>query len=296
MIDAVLTSHPDALTCGTAKWSRLLAEKLGVPCEALTMWGCYRHPLVSIRMIELSEKFGRATSLFSRSYDLLLHDYRYWPEEIFLGASTIYAANPEIADLIRPYRPDVEVLWCPATVSGNSTRGTLDILTFGMAHKMGAAPFEKLKALLDQGPQDYTISLSTAIHDGQPWDDGFASAQGAMSALFGDRLRVLGFLADDGLARVARQSNAIALFFPAGVRQNNTSFWAALETGCPVITNLDALSPPELIHNVSVFDVHQMTAWPDAEQRKVMRAGAHKVLEVYSWDRLLKGLHAPVTA
>lgn len=295
MIDAVLTSHPDALTCGTAKWSRQLAERLGVPCDDLKHWGQYRHPLLSVRITEIAGNFTRHVPDF-KPYDLLLHDFHDWTEGLFLGATTIYAANPEIADQVRLWRPDVQVLWAPATVQGNPSRGPLDILTFGMAHKVGAQPFEQLKALLDAHPQDYTISLSTAIHDGRPWDDGFRSSHDAMSAVFGARLRSMGFLADDGLARAARQCHGIAQFFYPAVRQNNTSFWAALETGCPVITNLDALSPPELVHNVSVFDINQMTEWPDAEQRKVMRAGAQKVLAVYSWDRLVTTLKAPVHA
>ena len=84
----------------------------------------------------------------------------------------------------------------------------------------------------------------------------------------------------------------IALFYEPAVRANNTTLWAALEAGTPVITNLEADSPKELIHNRSVFDLAQLTQWPDASECREVRHGGREAAKVYSWDRLISALQA----
>jgi hypothetical protein len=84
----------------------------------------------------------------------------------------------------------------------------------------------------------------------------------------------------------------VALFYDPAVRANNTTLWAALDAGTPVITNLDAQSPPELIHHRSVFDLAQVTEWPEANHLREVRHGGRKAAEVYSWDRLIEKLQA----
>ena len=61
-------------------------------------------------------------------------------------------------------------------------------------------------------------------------------------------LYFLGNLSDVAVYNQLRESTFFAAFFDRGVRANNTSVAAAMETGAVVITNLDELSPPEYVH------------------------------------------------
>lgn len=275
MVDAVLSYHMNPLTCGVAKFSQQLAARLGVPFDSVAHGADYTHPLLSLKWSEM--RLGRTFDL-PRTYDVLWHD----------------AGDPHMTSLATHawFATDTG---CPATVRGDATRGTLNVLTYGMAHKCHVPGFERLKAALDRTGRDYTLSVSTAIHDGYSWATIFAENQILMRRMFGDHLRVLGFLADDALAKELREVQAVALFFDPAARANNTSLWAALEAGTPVITNLDHDSPQELQHGVSVFDLAHLTDWPDAAACRVVRAGGRKAADAYSWDRLIATLTAPVT-
>lgn len=293
MIDAIWSWHTNPLTCGVAKWNHALAKRLGVPCESLRT-GQATHPLISIKTREAPETWSLHLPLH-RSFDLFLHDMPNLQQLARVRASRLFAANHEIAEAVRPIRPDVIELWCPSTLNGNLRRGQITIWTFGMAHKVQLVHFATLKALLDQTPEaeDYTICQSVAIHEGTSWDDTFTETARAMRELFGeDHLRFLGFLADDALVKEMREAQAVALFYDPAVRANHTTVWAALELATPVITNLDQDSPPELAHDVSVFDIAQLDEWPQAGRRQDVRAGGRRATERYSWERLLPLLRA----
>jgi len=112
-----------------------------------------------------------------------------------------------------------------------------------MAHKLVLPHFVQLKEDLDRDHPDYTLSLSTAVHEGSPWDEALTQSVEAMRGIFGDHLRVLGFLADDALAKELQDCDAVAAFFVPAFRANNTSAWAALAAGKFLYTNLDQHSP-----------------------------------------------------
>lgn len=221
--DAVLSYHLNPLTCGVAKFNHQLAKRLGVPC--LPLDAPQRWALVSIKTSEIRGDW-RYEIPADRQFDLLLHDRP--TEQIALWPGRVFYADE---------------LGCPSTVQGNPHRGSYRVLTFGMAHKLVLPHFEKLKAQLDQEHPDYTISLSTAVHEGSPWDQAFEDSTTAMRAIFGDKLRVLGFLADDALVKELQECDAVAAYFTPALRANNTSAWAALEAGKPLYTNTDAHSP-----------------------------------------------------
>jgi hypothetical protein len=234
-VDAVLSYHMNPQTCGVAKFNHALAKRLGVPCLPIGM-EC-DHPLVSIKPEELSGWIG----VLSLSYDLFLHGYTSGP--LVTQADRVYAGNEDIAERLRVIRPDVITAFCPSTVEGNPDRGGYRVLTFGMSHKLVLPHFEQLKRDLERDHPDYTISLSTAVHEGNPWDEALTTSVEAMRGIFGDRLRVLGFLADDALARELQECDAVAAFFVPAFRANNTSAWAALAANKFLYTNLDAQSP-----------------------------------------------------
>lgn len=225
MIDAVLSYHLNPLTCGVAKFNHELARRLGVPC--LPMRTPATHPLISIKPSEMSSAFlGEPTA-----YDVLLHD------------RTLPPVDPLLSRARRVFYADD--VGCPATLSGNPTRGHYRVLVFGMSHKLLVPHFEQLKAQLDREQPDYTVELSTAVHEGSPWDDALTQSTEAMRAIFGDHLRVLGFLGDDALAKELQDVDAVAMFYQPALRANNTSYWAALEAGKTIYTNRDELSPKD---------------------------------------------------
>lgn len=274
VIDAVLSYHMNPATCGVAKFNHALAQRLCVPCLDLQNSES-EHPLVSIK----PEELGGGIPTFKRPYDLFLHGLPM--VGTYLGApERIYAANSVIANAIRHARPDVIEAWCPSTIQGNPTRGTINVLTFGMAHKIQTARYAKLKTLLDGTGEDYTVSVSTAIHEGSPWDETALVGE-RLRAIFGDRLRVLGYLADDGLARELVSASAVALFFEPALRANNTTFWAAMNARVPVLTNSDEHSP----NVIGYLNIDEVSRWPKFKDE--LWNTPFRDLGYYGWDRLV---------
>jgi hypothetical protein len=256
MIDAVLSYHMNPATCGVAKFNRMLAKRLGVPCDRHGRHREYSHPLISLKLSEM--KVDDSVCLFSqvaqrglRTFDVFLHDTHDHTTAWLQRPRRVYAADAAIAAEVRERRPDVISAFCPSTVEGNPTRGAYRVLAFGMAHKLALRHFENLKRELNRDHPDYTIELSTAVHEGNPWDQALTESTEAMRGIFGERLRVLGFLADDALARVLSEVDAVAAFYVPALRANNTTAWAALSAGKFLYTNLDEHSPELNPHKYS---------------------------------------------
>lgn len=226
MIDAVLSYHLNPQTCGVTKFNIRLAQALNIPHSALSQHDFrFRHPLVSIKYSETD-----GVGICDR-YDLLLHDRSLLKNApLYRCAESIFYADE---------------LGCPSTVDGDPTRGAYRVLTFGMAHKRLLPHYEALKVQLDAEHDDYTVEMSTAIHEGTPWDEGHQKSVADMRAIFGPRLRVLGFLGDDALAKELAEVDAVAVYFEPAFRANNTSAWAAIDAGKTLYTNRDEHSPKE---------------------------------------------------
>lgn len=231
MIDAVLSYHMNPLTCGVAKFNDELARRLGVPLMFIEDFPAVtrlRRPLLSVKWSEC--KVIRWTDIPWDTYDVFMHDH----------PRTIRAR--EIVDKARRvFRADQ--IGCPSLLRGTATRGAYRVLTFGMAHKLLMPHFEGLKTYLETYHPDYTIELSTAVHEGTPWDETLERSILRMRSCFGDKLRVLGFLGDDALVKELQDCDAVALFYAPALRRNNTTYWAAVEAGKHVFTNRDRLSP-----------------------------------------------------
>ncbi len=238
MIDAVISLHMNPLTCGVAKWNHALAKRLGVPCLAIgsVEADLTFHPLVSVKPSEGDWPQGY------KAFDLFLHGTPTIGTPLY-RPTRIYAANREIADAIRHCRPDVIEAFCPGTVEGDPTRGVYQVLAFGMSNKLQLPHFARLREQLEREHPQYTINLSTAVHEGTPWDGALTTAIDGMREIFGHKLRVLGFLGDDALARELHNCDAVAVFFSPALRANNTSAWAAVAAGKKLYTNTDDQSP-----------------------------------------------------
>lgn len=243
MIDAVLSYHDNPLTCGVTKFNHLLAGRLGVPH---LLWSTADHcacPLLSVKTSEVT--FWPLWEKRWPVFDVFLHDVPAFPAlDCINAARTVYAANAAIAERVRSLRADVVTAFCPSTIAGNPTRGAFNVLTFGMAHKAQRPFFDLLKRSLDeQYGADYTVSVSCGIHEGSSWSTAWRETEDLFRGVFGDRARVLGFLADDGLAREIAECSLIALCYDPAVRANNTTYWTAVDSGKPILTVTDEHSP-----------------------------------------------------
>jgi hypothetical protein len=241
VIDAVLSYHQNPNTCGVAKFNAKLAERLGVPLKPLLSES--EHPLVSIKVTEMPPH--TPVCYDDKPFDAFFHDWDIRALDLATRAKRVFAGNRVIAAQIRKFRPDVVAACCPSTLSGNPSRGLYRVLVFGMAHKLHLKHFENLKLYLDGYQPGYTVELSTAVHEGNPWDQALTESVAAMRGIFGDKLRVLGFLGDDALARVLQEVDAVACFFTPALRENNTSYWSAVEAGKTIFTNRDEHSPQQ---------------------------------------------------
>ena len=292
MNDAVWSYHLDAMTCGVARFNQQLAERLGVPCEAIGSVD-RAYPLISVKPSEIPLNAGALWMHDLTDYDLFLHDFddederaRAWAQT----ARTIYAANELIAlDVERRTLRKATVAWCPSLVRGNRSRGAFRVVLFGMGHKRQGGQLRRLQRLLDAAHLDYTVEVSTGIHEGTPWDAAWRETETVLRGIFGHRLRLLGYLADDALVQVLNGANLAALFYEDGVRANNTTLWAAMEAGVPVITNLDAASPLELNHRDTVLDLSQTRTLTDQPLGAIGEAGRRAAAQ-RSWPRLLSVL------
>lgn len=280
MIDAVLSYHMNSFTCGVSKFNHRLARELGVPIASVDN-ETYSYPLVSVKFWE-----GVGPRYRKKPYALFAHDRPWTPadKEFVARASQVYAANSAIAALLKSH-VDVIEAWCPSTIEGNAHRGTINVLTFGMAHKIQTARYEKLKTLLDATGEDYTVSVSTAIHEGSPWDETSLVAE-RLRTIFGERLRVLGYLADDALARELRECTVVALFFRPALRANNTTFWTCMDAGIPIITNIDAHSPQYVLAAAANLD--DLSHWPSHMKGSGIRDDrAKSQSKPFGWPALL---------
>lgn len=246
------------LTCGVAKFNFAVAKQLGVPCIEANYQAksLCRRPLISIKIGEWTtwdpsmdrrkEWWEYVRDNFN-SYELFFHDTPAGlganPASVIRHAWRVFAADAAIAVLLRPTRPDVITAFCPGTIHGDASRGGYRVLVFGMASKLSLKHFEVLKVHLEDTHPDYTVCLSTAVHEGNPWDLALQEAVAGMRSIFGDRLRVLGFLGDDALAKELQECDAVAAYYEPALRANNTTAWAALAAGKKLYTNTDEYSP-----------------------------------------------------
>jgi hypothetical protein len=274
MIDAVLSYHVDPISCGVTKFSQQLAKRLDVPWGALLRdeltdtWV----PLLSLKIGEIAGR--RIPSAWHTTHDLFLHDV---PQDGYIGTPRrVFAANAEIADEIRPQRPDVIPAWCPSLVEAQP-REPITVLSFGMAHKLRADLYATLKEKLDATGEPYVVYVSAALHDGTSFSDAAQSFE-TLRKLFGMNFVFLGTLSDEAMVDRLRTCTYVAAFFEKGLRENNTSVMAALEYGASVLTNHDNHTPcilQQMTHDIG-------NAWlPHQYQQNRLRAW-------YGWDKLVE--------
>jgi hypothetical protein len=222
---SVVSYHTDEFGCGVAKFSKLLAERLGVPFRSWSDGNLGPHPLFSLKWGECKHEWDRLARVVSGTYGVFWHDAGL--DSMTESASVAFYADPSLGS---------PGLWCPSLLTPSTPR-TVNLFSFGMAHKIQVSHYATAKRLLDAAGIRYHLRVSVGIHEGTSLSDATAHFD-ALYELFGrDRVTILGILSDDAVAEELRRCDAVLAFFEQGVRANNTTVHAALEARRPVVTN-----------------------------------------------------------
>jgi hypothetical protein len=130
------------------------------------------------------------------------------------------------------------------------------------------------------------VYVSAANHETASLEDAQTVFR-EMHAIF-PSLYFLGNLSDVAVYNQLLQSTFFAAFFAGGVRANNTTVAAAMETGAIVITNLDAHSPPEFGHLDNLIDIERCAELPrDEGVLRRLRERALETAQGRGWDELV---------
>jgi hypothetical protein len=158
-----------------------------------------------------------------------------------------------------------------------------------MAHKIQTDRFRRLRELLDRSGRSYAVYVSAANHETSSLEDASAVFR-EMHEVF-PSLYFLGNLSDVAVYNELHRATYFSAFFPGGVRANNTTVAAAMETGAVVITNLDRWSPPEYVHLETVIDIEQCDELPaDPAVLERLRVRAAATAAARGWEALVERL------
>lgn len=293
---AIVSYHTNPYTCGVARFNHSLSGAIGVPLITLDSYLNSSGTAVVLLSIKLEEidtptliSLAQKLKNGAPPYVLFLHgtDASNLESELCLAAIRVFAASAEIATKIRAVRGDVVAVFAPgAPVLPPQTPVDCTLLTFGMAHKIRSDGYRRLAALMKGDGRTFRLEISTALHEGGTFDENFFVVGEEISVAFAGNVRFLGFLADPEVSKRLREVDALVAFFPRGARENNTTVLSAMTHGCAVITNLDAESPPWMVHDRTIFDINKLTALPVKSQlREVGEAGARSASD-FSFTRL----------
>jgi hypothetical protein len=303
MHTAVVTFHTNPYTCGVARFNHSLATALGVPLVPLESYlnsGDTSRVLLSIKLEEITAdvlvRLGSVLEQRTLNYDLFLHaaDGSELEQALFVRAGRVFAASAEIAEQVRPSRPDVSSVFAPgAPVLPRQQPVDCTLLTFGMAHKIRSDGYRRLAALMEGDSRSFRLEISTALHEGGSFDASFFTIGEEISAAFSGNVRFLGFLADAEVSERLREVDALVAFFPRGARENNTTVLSAMTHGCPVITNLDQSSPAWMMHGVTVYDIGKLTYFPDKSELQQVGDTGMRAAREFSFDVLARIVSQP---
>ena len=293
--DCVASFHTNPYTCGVARFNTSLASALNsrvlsLAAASMTESG---KVLLSIKLQEIDDAgkmhLEKILSNSSLTFDMFLHasEDSDLENRLLKRAQRVFAASVEIGEEIKSRRPDVVNLFAPgAPISAASKQTEISLLTFGMAHKISAARYQKLAKVLTTSNKSFQLEVSSALHEGTSFDESFFSVADEISQAFGGNVIFLGFLADQEVSRRLQETTALVAFFPNGVRENNTTVMSAMAHGCAVITNLDSLSPNWMTHGHNVFDINKLENFPDAAQIASVKKNAQLAVVEFGFDRL----------
>ena len=173
-IDAVLSHRVNPFTSGVARFNHILAGELGVPVVPIfsTSLADFRQPLISIKVSEMDAetRFRAAAALRAAQPGarVFLHDWVGSELELSMvrRAAWVHCGNAAIEEAVRPHNPCCDTLWSPGSISDRRFIGLPEVavLTFGMAHKIRAGEFSRLRTLLEETGRCFALYVSTANH------------------------------------------------------------------------------------------------------------------------------------
>ena len=305
MIDCIAGYHLNPWTCGIAKFNAILAKHLDVEVVGIRAveLGSFERPLLSVKLSEFSEDDTADLDLWASAhkggFELFLHafDGGEVEQRLVASAARVYVGNAELFRQLRGLRPDVQELFCPGTILNPQRfqRTELSVFTFGMAHKIRVPLYRRLRDLLDATGRSYSVYVSTALHENTSFDGSFVVRFEELQSIFNGDVYFMGYLSDTAVYNHLMDCTYLAAFFEKGLRANNTTVNAAMESGCAVITNLDEHSPAGLAHMQNVIDINLCQALPDFDAaRRIGMAARQTAHTVYGWDRLVAQLRPVV--
>src|SRR4029079_5175681 len=179
-------------------------------------------------------------------------------KRLVASAGRVYCGNSELFGDLRESRPDIHELFCPGTILNPQRiqRTELSVFTFGMAHKIRVPLYRRLYELLEATGRSYKMYVSTALHENTSFDGSFVVRFEELQSIFNGRVYFMGYLSDTAVFNHLMDCTLLAAFFERGLRANNTTVNAAMESGCAVVTNLDEHSPDGLVHMQNVIDIN----------------------------------------
>ena len=263
---SVVSLHTNTLGCGVARFASELAQRLDVPFTGLDGdWGAF--PLFSLKLSELSDADRSAlqTRLFlgtAEGYGVFWHD----------GGDDAFS---EVADVVFYADPSLgpNGLFCPSLLPPLPRR-PVKLFTFGMAGRLQAYAFQRVRELLDAASMDYHLRVSVGLHEGTSLDTALHHFDALKQIMGPEKVTILGILSDEAVNLELQDCDHVLAFFDKGVRANNTTVHAALEAGKSVITNHDAQTPGYL--KAATRDIVTRQAW------------ASSMPYHYSWQNLLR--------
>jgi hypothetical protein len=296
-VRSVVTHHRDGFRSGVARFNELLAARLGVPLYGLDDEGeeGWAESLLSFKVAELpEEERGTVADRLERSGwhgELYLHEYGGTELEraMIERARRVHCGNREILEQVRGLGADCVEAWTPGLLVDRREyeHAELSVFSFGMAHKIRTAEFARLRDLLEASGRSYAVYVSAANHETSTLEDAHAVFD-EMHEIFSS-LYFLGNLSDVAVYNQLLRSTYFAAFFLGGVRANNTTVAAAMETGAVVITNLDEHSPAEYVHMENVIDMGRCEELPtDAAVLARLRTAARDTAAARGWDALVE--------
>src|SRR5688572_22946868 len=305
MIDCIAGYHLNPWTCGIAKFNMLLARHLGLPVVGIGSEDLATHqtPLLSVKLSEFTPTDAQSLDAWVAAhvgqFELFLHAFDGTAVEsrLLLAASRVYCGNRELSRTLSPVRPDIVELFCPGTLLNPQRfqRTELSVFTFGMAHKIRVPLYRRLRDLLEATGRTYSVYVSTALHENTSFDGSFVVRFEELQSIFNGNVYFMGYLSDTAVYNHLMDCTYLAAFFEKGLRANNTTVNAAMESGCAVITNLDEHSPAGLAHMQNVIDINLCQTLPDFDAaRRIGMAARQTAHTEYGWDRLVAQLRPVV--
>lgn len=299
---SILTYHTNTFGCGVAKFNNILAKKIG--CEMHQIFSKYnkkKRVLISIKLSEFepNDKIRLRKLLTDISnFDVFFHDFSFTNVEQYLikKAKKIICGNQEISKKIlriNPlYKNKIISLWSPSTLAiGKHSKKKINLLSFGMSHKIQIKKFKKLRKLLNsEFGKDYCIRISLALHEYKSFDDEYLKPYKLLKKIFNNNLLFLGFASDDFLSQELKQCDYFIAFFEKGVRDNNSSVVAALEHNCNIITNLDSHSPKIFFNHSKIFNIDKITKIKKIKKVSVKEENLNSYQKSLSWNSLIEKL------